>query len=1788
LLGTAAVTTGNNWTFTDNNSVTDGRSYTYTAIVTTASGIESAPSNAFTINVDTTAPTQTVAIVNYGDDVGSKQGDFAFSVPTDDTNPTIKGSLSAALAAGEKVVVYRDGAEVGVATVTGSSWVFNDNANLADDTYRYTAQVRDAAGNLGPISTGVTLTVDTTAPNISNTTFTVDSVAGDNVINASEMTDPRGVEVKGSITNAPTETGLTTVVTVTVNSQDYIATVNGTNWSVWVPSAVLSADGDKKVEAKVTFTDLAGNTSELSGDKGYSIQTGLPSITISEPISGDGYINAAEAGAVVISGVTTDIPDGQTVTVDVTDGTAHIPGTAVVSNGAWSVSINLSVLNNGNLTITASVADPVGNAAQDTASAIIDTTPPTAIATITGITEDSGIVGDWITDDDTLILRGSINGTINAGEKVQLSFDGGATWLDAAATGQTWTLDHTNTPLPDGVTTVQARVIDAAGNTGTSTSQAITIISGKPDVTVDITGLTPDTGVQGDWITSATNITLSGTLSRALAAGERVYVSRDNGPFADITQFVNGTNWNYADSATLVSGRHDYRVWVENAAAVKGNIAEQSVMIDTVAPTATLAITGITEDTGVLGDFKTQDNTLVFNGTMGNLDAGDKVQISLDSGITWLDAVMNTAAGTWLYDNTANTMADGTYMIRARLIDAAANIGTQVATSVVISSAPPAGVNTTFFVVVDTADGLPPQLGDITTSTAVNNDLITRDPSPTIINGVLGRALAAGEILQLSTDNGVTWRDLTVINGTDWQALLDGNTYTTDASITVKMRLVGAVGSVFDMADHTIIVDLTAPAGLNKAPDIPQLVTTINTFSFSSAVYGKAEAGSRVALIDDVNGNTMLEEGLDKVVAWAQVDAGGNWSINNVRLAAGSHSLGFWVFDKAGNISSSSPFRTTGAGDESGSQPIVTHWGGTTPATGLGLNAAAATIDVNGNWNFFQSVGQVSGSLGTGGRANAGRIYTITNPLDDDYTSVYLTQPANLNNDGYQHYVNSAMFVDLNRDGFVDVMSQISDYGNNGRTAYWMNNGNGTWTPQTVTQGTLNHLGGAVAYDREGDGYLDFVLADSESDSISFMKNTNGALTYESNVVNGTGTSAENGRPPLGAYTIQNGLGTSSVTGATPPAALSVMHEIGTVDLDNNGTIDIIAHTDLNVAGTGITGNASRSMGIFYNTSERTQGFTYVHKANVFDNDGGDDSGKLSQSVTVGDYNNDGWLDVYINRGSKNAASSAESRIYLNDGTGKLNATDAQALWFGDSISGGTSFAVDWNFDGLIDIIEVPRQVTNNFQGVAGTEANKAPMLYLNNGTGAWGYNSSSSNQPIALSGINNNITGAVVVDYDWDGSLDLILYQSAALNLVNTMDNAAPSIAIRNANIAADGTALHVRIVDGFGINTFYGNTVKLYDSHGVCVSTQLVNPQSSGSSNSMGLVSFYGLDANETYSVQMLNAVNGSPANVGSVAGVQGSANAGGGYTNQLVNTNWGNLKAVHSNEAYVLTAEAILAENNAGTNSGNINNPFATGISGTGYNDTFFGTLGNDYYNGGGGWEVNAFGEKVWSETGGMDVLDYSRMTGWNIIVDMELGVATKVKGTDQYSDFFVNVEQVIGSGGNDEMVGGKGDDTLDGGLGNDTYFLSRDGVSPGGSDTIKFEVRDPAAADGTAGNGQDSVLYFHVGKVGVDTDADVIDLHALLEDYTGSPGLYTDEDGNLHLNVSSNSVLDFVDVHYDVNAVYSVTNPDGSSASVNGGTVISVDMDGNGQYSTLVTLYGVQTDLETLLANNQLVV
>jgi VCBS repeat-containing protein len=82
---------------------------------------------------------------------------------TNDNTPTITGTAEA----NASVAVLVDAGQVGTVSASGTgAWTYTLTAGqaLTDGSHTVTARATDGAGNTGPLSAGVTFTVDATAP----------------------------------------------------------------------------------------------------------------------------------------------------------------------------------------------------------------------------------------------------------------------------------------------------------------------------------------------------------------------------------------------------------------------------------------------------------------------------------------------------------------------------------------------------------------------------------------------------------------------------------------------------------------------------------------------------------------------------------------------------------------------------------------------------------------------------------------------------------------------------------------------------------------------------------------------------------------------------------------------------------------------------------------------------------------------------------------------------------------------------------------------------------------------------------------------------------------------------------------------------------------------------------------------------------------------------------------------------------------------------------------------------------------------------------------------------------------------------------------------------------------------------------------------------------------------------------------------------------------------------------------------------------------------------------------
>jgi alpha-tubulin suppressor-like RCC1 family protein len=175
-IGTATVT-GTAFSFTI--PTLSSNTYTFNVRVADRAGNSSSNlSRVLVVNIGSTlVPDGAVSAVNFTDDIAPLTGDFFSGASTNDTRPTLRGTLTRALIVGEQVLVYRAGVSA-PATVTGTNWSFTPPAALPDGAHLFSVQIvkGDPAvltSQRSAIPPVFTVNVDTGLP-----TTTVTSVTG--------------------------------------------------------------------------------------------------------------------------------------------------------------------------------------------------------------------------------------------------------------------------------------------------------------------------------------------------------------------------------------------------------------------------------------------------------------------------------------------------------------------------------------------------------------------------------------------------------------------------------------------------------------------------------------------------------------------------------------------------------------------------------------------------------------------------------------------------------------------------------------------------------------------------------------------------------------------------------------------------------------------------------------------------------------------------------------------------------------------------------------------------------------------------------------------------------------------------------------------------------------------------------------------------------------------------------------------------------------------------------------------------------------------------------------------------------------------------------------------------------------------------------------------------------------------------------------------------------------------------------------------------------------------------
>ncbi|WP_336222357.1 Ig-like domain-containing protein, partial [Citrobacter amalonaticus] len=699
-----------------------------------------------------------------------------------------------------------------------------------------TADVNDAAGNKGSATHNIT--VDLTSPAVA-----INTVSSDDFVNAAE----KGADITLSGTCGTDVTS----IKVTVNGQDYIATVTSGTWTATLPAADVALLADGKVTVTANATNTAGNTASATHD--FTVDSIAPAVT-ADNVTADNIVNTAEKGGdITLSG--TCAPDTKTVTVTL-NGHDY---TATVSNGTWTATLpaaNAAALTDGSQTLSVKATDNAGNSTTISKDFTVNTAVPSV--TISDVTADN------ILNAAEHNAAQVITGTATADSAVVVTLNSKTYTTTADASGN-WSIGVPAAEIQalsgTGPITVSAVVTGANGNSSTATH----------DFTLDLTGpaITIDNVTTDNVVNSAekgADLALTGTCDSD-AKTVRVTI---NGKGYDAT-VSNGT-WSVTvpatDAALLPEGNVAVHV---DATDNAGNPASKdgSFTVNTAAPVITI-------------DNVTADNTLntaehgaaqTLSGTVTGVAAGTTVTIKLN-GQTY--TATTDASGKWSTSVAATdiqALAEGTATISAEVTNTAGNTGTASHDFVVDLTAP---VVTADNVTADNIVNATEKGGDIALSGTCAVD------TKTVIVTLNGKDYTA------TVSNG-TWT--AAIPAVDAATLTDGNQ-------TLSINATDNAGN-----SATISKDFTIDT---SAPTI-----TINTVATDDVINATEHATSQMikGSTTGVDIGTQITLELNGKTHHATTDASGNWtvivsSVDMTALAEGTTTIKAEVSDKAGNTSS--------------------------------------------------------------------------------------------------------------------------------------------------------------------------------------------------------------------------------------------------------------------------------------------------------------------------------------------------------------------------------------------------------------------------------------------------------------------------------------------------------------------------------------------------------------------------------------------------------------------------------------------------------------------------------------------------------------------------------------------------------------------------------------------------------------------------------------------------------------------------------------------------------------------
>ncbi|WP_318491659.1 T1SS-143 repeat domain-containing protein [Photobacterium leiognathi] len=728
-------------------------------------------------------------------------------------------------------------------TVNNGKWTVNDAdlTSLAEGQLTVTTTATDIAGNT--TSATDTITKDTLAETTANFEANGDSFLNKAEIDAKTtlfgdvdfVEDNQPVTVKVTDNNGKTITLTTSVI-------------NGA-WQIDDVDLSALADGELTVTAGVI--DIAGNPASTINT---IIKDTLSSITANFDGKGDEYLNRDEISVTDLFGSVSNVENGQTVTIKVTDsnGLEKSFETTVI-DGKWTIEdADLTDFVEGELTVIAETVDLAGNTSSASNTIIKDT--------FTGISANFDGKGDEylnsveipVTD-----LLGKIE-NVEDGQFVTITItdsNGLEKIYTTTVINGNWTVDNADLAgLSEGELTVIADTVDIAGNQVSATD---TIIKDT------LATITADFDGNGDRFLNQAEVSkteLFGTIAN-IEDGQTVSitVTDSQGLVKTFKSTVSAGKWTVsnADLSDLAEG--ELTVLAETTDIAGNPASATNTIIKDTAANITTNFDGKSDE--YLNAVETPVTDLF--GTVENIEDGQTVTITIADS-SGAEKIYTTTVnnGKWtVNDADLTTLAEGQLTVTTTATDIAGN--TTSATDTITK---------------DT-------LAEITAHFEANGDSFLNkaeiDAKTTLFGDVDFVEDNQPVTVKVTDNNGKTITLTTSVINSAWQIDDVDLSALADGELTVTAEVIDIAGNTKETS-NTIIKDTSV------------LTIDIDTSSYQQG--GLNVSALKNGQVPYVQGSTTgtqagdkitvtFSDGTDTVSLTTSVDSSGNWRIDNIELS---------------------------------------------------------------------------------------------------------------------------------------------------------------------------------------------------------------------------------------------------------------------------------------------------------------------------------------------------------------------------------------------------------------------------------------------------------------------------------------------------------------------------------------------------------------------------------------------------------------------------------------------------------------------------------------------------------------------------------------------------------------------------------------------------------------------------------------------------------------------------------------------------------------------------------------